>query len=192
MASSTLIFSRWILPFLFSLSFSFSLPLFDSFLIEDIETTKKVEASEKSRQPLRPPDDRFEHNVDRDTRLWLQRQWYFTKTWKDRSTRHLLPCRASDTRVSRTRKNRVGDPERPDSREIARVCAIQPRPRRWPSIVAFPFSWLTVPAHLDHRSSLSQGWSLDFSLTGWALSWDFSDEEISNWFCFLYFLMSIV
>lgn len=45
MASSTLIFSRWILPFLFPLSlfFSFSLPLLDSFPIEteDIGTMKK-------------------------------------------------------------------------------------------------------------------------------------------------------
>lgn len=45
MASSTLIFSRWILPFLFPLSlfFSFSLPLLDSSPIEteDIGTMKK-------------------------------------------------------------------------------------------------------------------------------------------------------
>lgn len=185
MASSTLIFSRWILPFLFS--FALSLFLFLSSI--PVQPKPKISGRwEKSSEWKIESTSSFTRRSIRAQRgSWhtfvVTETVYGILRWSRSCSRHLLPCRASDTRVSRTRKNRVGDPERPDSREIARVCAIQPWPRRWPSIVAFPFSWRTVPAHLDQILPVPRMifWFLAYRLS---LSLRFSDKEIVHSFFF--------
>lgn len=107
MASSTLIFSRWILPFLFSFTLSLffsSSPRFLSNRNRRYRDDEKNRANEKSSQPLRSPDDRFEHNVDRDTRLWSQRQWYSTMISK------LFPSPVAVSRVGHSSEPNEEEP----------------------------------------------------------------------------------
>lgn len=190
MASSTLIFSRWILPFLFSFALSLffsSSPRFLSNRNRRYRDDEKSRANEKSSQPLRSPDDRFEHNVDRDTRLWSQRQCMVF--YDDLEAVPVTCCRVARRTLEWAERGRTVSETRKDPIPgKLHACAQSSRGheggrRSWlsPSLGA-PFlrTWT--------RSSLSQGWSFDFSLTGWVLPCDFRIKKLFT----VFFLISIV